>query len=391
MQDLVIHTIDFNQAHTQNTFAHLNLLLKTFHHHPELIKEIIRDKEKNHNITNQLTSETQKIEKFDHKNFFISYLIEMKDKNQIYEYRLNQPIKKHKKIFKEQDGDTYLVMNEFLGKGSCGTVKGSTINYWYDGNGRLQRDETHPIARKTIKKTSDRMYFETHAAIKYYGCDHAAFYKRIKHNKKDIYEISMPKFPTTLDKLIENHNIEQLSFSDRCLILLNIAKEISIFHKKTKMVHHDIKPENIAIDDRFNITLLDFEFANVIGKPVVQRGTYGYRDANLIYETRHSNQLNDFYALGFIIYQMFYPRITKSDSFLNKIVAAGFTELNRSLLKGNEEVPDEYNALLLSIVNNVTAEKEYRVSGEPLIHRIEKLYQLAKSNEESKKIIAFTT
>lgn len=380
----IIH-LDLNKSSDTDTRSHIDLLLKMLRKNPELIKETIKYKGNNKEVPSQLTSDTQKLEKYDHDKCQIFYSFETKDPNNDhtiqYQFFLSDPLKKHSKLFPEQNGDAYLVMHDHLGKGGFGSVKSSTVNYWYDKDENFQVDLSHPVVRKTIKDTSSNgTTFEVKAAEAYYGHGNAGLYHRIKYNGKNIEEISMPKLPMTLDQFIDG-NLEKLSFSQRLLILLNIAKEIMIFHEKTNMVHHDIKPGNIAIFEDLNVKLLDFGAANLIDTSLTEiGGTPGYMDLELLCETKRSEKLNDFYALGLIIYRMFYPEVLKDSLFKLMYLltqSVSFSIHNRQLEQGSPGVKDKYNSLLISILDNVTGERQSRVQGEDLIKQIENLYKLS--------------
>ena len=93
--------------------------------------------------------------------------------------------------------------------------------------------------------------------------------------------------------------------------MCNIAKEIKLFHEQTGMVHHDIKPDNIAVIDtkKFTVKLIDWGFSHEINNVVSDfRGPGIYRDKRLK-TLSFSDPANDFYSLAFTFALSFLPLI----------------------------------------------------------------------------------
>ncbi|KAJ6904031.1 receptor-like protein kinase [Populus alba x Populus x berolinensis] len=88
----------------------------------------------------------------------------------------------------------------------------------------------------------------------------------------------------SLDKWIFNKTCEfVLSWLERKKIILDIAKGLHYLHEdcSKKIIHLDIKPENILLDDNFNAEISDFGLSKLLdrdqSKTVTKMtGTPGY-------------------------------------------------------------------------------------------------------------------
>ena len=76
---------------------------------------------------------------------------------------------------------------------------------------------------------------------------------------------------------------EKLSWNIRFQIALGIAKGLSYLHEECRscIVHCDIKPENVLLDDSFMPKIADFGLAKLFGRDfsrvlTTMRGTIGY-------------------------------------------------------------------------------------------------------------------
>ncbi|KAB2047269.1 hypothetical protein ES319_A13G033500v1 [Gossypium barbadense] len=102
-----------------------------------------------------------------------------------------------------------------------------------------------------------------------------------KFNRLLVYEYMANG---SLDRWIFNKNRDlALSWKIRRKIILDIAKGLAYLHEdcNQKIVHFDIKPENILLDEHFNAKVSDFGLSKLIGKDqsrviTTMRGTPGY-------------------------------------------------------------------------------------------------------------------
>ncbi|RVW82317.1 G-type lectin S-receptor-like serine/threonine-protein kinase SD2-5 [Vitis vinifera] len=102
-----------------------------------------------------------------------------------------------------------------------------------------------------------------------------------KSNRCLVYEYM---FNGSLDKWIFHRNKElALDWQTRRKIILDIAKGLSYLHEecRQKIIHLDIKPQNILLDESFNAKVSDFGLSKLMDRDQSQvvttlRGTPGY-------------------------------------------------------------------------------------------------------------------
>lgn len=98
-------------------------------------------------------------------------------------------------------------------------------------------------------------------------------------------------------------------------IVLQIL-EVLVFLKKYNIIHIDLKAENILLDKRNNIKVIDFEHSEIIKNNNVKklsiRGTYIYLPPESIFNNIYSLK-NDYWSLGIIIFIFF----TKKNFYIN--------------------------------------------------------------------------
>ena len=106
-------------------------------------------------------------------------------------------------------------------------------------------------------------------------------YCAIKSNKFLVYEYMCNG---SLDKWLFHRNQElSLDWQTRRKIILDIAKGLTYLHEEChrKIVHLDIKPQNILLDKNFNAKVSDFGLSKLMDRDQSQvvttlRGTLGY-------------------------------------------------------------------------------------------------------------------
>nr|CAH66079.1 H0215E01.7 [Oryza sativa] len=128
-----------------------------------------------------------------------------------------------------------------------------------------------------------------------------------KSNRLLVYEY-MPG--GSLDKWIYyRHNNAPLDWSTRCRIILDIAKGLCYLHEecRRKIVHLDIKPQNILLDENFNAKLADFGLSKLIDRDhskvmTVMRGTPGYLAPEWL--TSQITEKVDVYSFGVVLMEI---------------------------------------------------------------------------------------
>ncbi|MBA0779182.1 hypothetical protein Gotri_003456, partial [Gossypium trilobum] len=114
----------------------------------------------------------------------------------------------------------------------------------------------------------------------------------------------------SLDRWIFNQNQKlALGWQIRKKIILDIAKGLAYLHGDChqKIIHFDIKPENILLDENFNAKISDFGLSKLIGKDQSQvlttmRGTPGYMAPEWLTST--ITEKVDVYSFGIVVLEI---------------------------------------------------------------------------------------
>ena len=133
-------------------------------------------------------------------------------------------------------------------------------------------------------------------------------------------------------------------------IVLSIVKQIiqglRAFHRQ-EMLHCDLKPENIMIDEMGQVKLIDFGSARIAGvselvnpiSAVGNQGTQGYTAPEVILNEKVS-QASDQFSLGAIVYEMLASCLPYGDKLDKNLTAKKLSKLSyESVLKQDPHVP----------------------------------------------------
>ncbi|KAK8664160.1 hypothetical protein V6N13_083960 [Hibiscus sabdariffa] len=116
----------------------------------------------------------------------------------------------------------------------------------------------------------------------------------------------------SLDKWIFKNNEESgtLDWNTRFNIALGTAKGLAYLHEECefKIVHCDIKPENVLLDDNFNAKVSDFGLAKLMSREeslvyTTLRGTRGYLAPEWITNNPISEK-SDVYSYGLVLFEL---------------------------------------------------------------------------------------
>ncbi|KAM3389274.1 hypothetical protein ACQJBY_011413 [Aegilops geniculata] len=115
---------------------------------------------------------------------------------------------------------------------------------------------------------------------------------------------------SSLDKWIFRKNqSDSLSWASRYRIILDVAKGLAYLHEecRQKIVHLDIKPGNILLDDKFNAKISDFGLAKLIDRDQSEvmtkvRGTRGYLAPEWLTST--ITEKADIYSFGVVLLEI---------------------------------------------------------------------------------------
>uniref|UniRef100_A0A453Q4Y7 non-specific serine/threonine protein kinase n=3 Tax=Aegilops tauschii TaxID=37682 RepID=A0A453Q4Y7_AEGTS len=100
-----------------------------------------------------------------------------------------------------------------------------------------------------------------------------------------------------------------LDWRTRCKIIANVAKGLSYLHEECtkRIVHLDIKPQNILLDENFNAKISDFGLCKLIDRDMSEvvtrmRGTPGYLAPEWL--TSQITEKADVYSFGVVVMEI---------------------------------------------------------------------------------------
>ncbi len=129
-------------------------------------------------------------------------------------------------------------------------------------------------------------------------------------------------------------------------LVKQIIQGLRAFHRQ-EMLHCDLKPENIMIDEIGQIKLIDFGSARIAGvaelsspiDSVGNQGTQGYTAPEVILDERVS-QASDQFSLGAIVYEMFASTLPYQDKLDKNLTPKKLAKLSyESSLLHNPNLP----------------------------------------------------
>jgi serine/threonine protein kinase len=139
--------------------------------------------------------------------------------------------------------------------------------------------------------------------------------------------------------------IKQLDHAAKIDIIIQVLKALSYAHQNN-VIHRDIKPDNILIDNNGNVKILDFGIAqfyddqhNAAEKTVsgTVMGTYNYMSPEQRESADNVTEQSDLYSAGVLMYEL----------FTGKLPAGRFPDPAEL----NPEVNPGLNALILKCLN----------------------------------------
>ena len=195
----------------------------------------------------------------------------------------------------------------------------------------------------------------------------------------------------TLKNLIKDKQTEGtlIPFKESIRILIDVGKALAYAHSRG-VVHRDVKPANIMIDNSNRVVLTDFGLAKITSGP--QFTTTGALVGTPAYMSpeqgigQPGDYRSDLYSLGAVFYQM----VTGRFPFIAETpIATVFKHINAPLpwpRTINPDIPEELERILLKLLEK-SPDERYQ-NAEDMVEdltRFEKVFGAQPESEESKK------
>ncbi|KAL4289667.1 hypothetical protein GQ457_14G005450 [Hibiscus cannabinus] len=199
----------------------------------------------------------------------------------------------------------------------CKATKNFSIKVGQGGFGSVYQGELPDGTQLAVKKLESigQGKKEFRAEVRIIGSIHHMHLVKLKgFCSEGVHRLLVYEFmgKRSLDKWIFKNNEESsvLDWNTRFNIALGTAKGLAYLHEECefKIVHCDIKPENVLLDDNFNAKVSDFGLAKLMSREeslvyTTLRGTRGYLAPEWITNNPISEK-SDVYSYGMVLLEI---------------------------------------------------------------------------------------
>jgi serine/threonine-protein kinase len=158
-------------------------------------------------------------------------------------------------------------------------------------------------------------------------------------------------------------------------IARQICRGLDAAHEQG-IIHRDIKPQNVLIDHRGEIKLMDFGIARMAEAPEAMTqaglivGTPHYMSPEQV-QGKQLDARSDVYAVGVLIYEMLVGRRPFESSSLTGVLTAHITEGARPPIEIRPEIGREIDAIVMRCLSK-DPQQRYAAAGE-LLHDLDQV------------------
>ncbi|KAL8269900.1 hypothetical protein Esti_006185 [Eimeria stiedai] len=151
-----------------------------------------------------------------------------------------------------------------------------------------------------------------------------------------IYIVMQHLSGGSLYGLVRNHPKGHLSEDSARRLFMDVAKGVAYLHSQS-VVHRDLKLDNMLLDDKGRVRLIDFGFASLLKPGVKCRmacGTPSYMPPEILKKGEYEGTAADMWSLGVVLYAMLhgcYPFKGQKPEELYANIAAGEYTVSQSL------------------------------------------------------------
>ena len=176
----------------------------------------------------------------------------------------------------------------------------------------------------------------------------------------------------TLDKYIES----DMTIRKIVSVFLKVLYVIEKIHTKG-VLHKDLKPQNILIDENENVKIIDFDFSEALKDSATHdifEGTIRYSSPEQIGLIRSNIDVrSDLYSLGVIFYEILTKRLPIDGENLNELVYNQISKMPDDPIKYNAKIDDTLARIVLKLLEKDPNKRYFSSKG--LIHDLEKYMQ----------------
>jgi serine/threonine-protein kinase len=155
----------------------------------------------------------------------------------------------------------------------------------------------------------------------------------------------------TLSELVEEAPNRQMPSRATVGIARQICRGLQAAHEQG-IIHRDIKPQNVLIDAKGEVKLMDFGIARMAEAPeaMTQAGLIVGTPHYMSPEQVQGNPLDarsDVYSMGVLIYELLVGRRPFESSSLTGVLTAHITEKAKPPIDQRPEIGRELNAIVM--------------------------------------------
>jgi HAMP domain-containing protein/predicted Ser/Thr protein kinase len=177
----------------------------------------------------------------------------------------------------------------------------------------------------------------------------------------------------TLSELLSEADKRQVAPRLAMGIGRQICRGLEVAHEQG-IIHRDIKPQNVLIDHRGEVKIMDFGIARLTEGPEAMTqaglivGTPHYMSPEQV-QGKALDPRSDVYALGVLLYEMLTGRRPFESTSLTGVLAAHITETPKPAVEVRPEIGREINAIIMKCLSK-DPKQRYANAGE-LLHDLD--------------------
>ncbi len=154
---------------------------------------------------------------------------------------------------------------------------------------------------------------------------------------------------------------------------------------KNKIIHGDLKPANIVIDQNNTPKIMDFGIARLLSNQKSDQNLYGtprYMPPEYL-QKREVTQSNDVYALGLILYELLTGEVAVAGKELKEIVYNAFNKKIKSPSQCHPDVSEVFEHVVVKATEKVRKNRYQSVS--EMLEAIDKISEKMNISNRSSK------